>query len=47
MCLGCRWAIYRDYFANASTSNGISLTRREALTRGAAFAAATALPRVR
>ena len=39
MCIGCHWAIYRDYLANASAPNGSGLTRREALRRGAAFAA--------
>lgn len=39
MCIGCHWANYREYFANASTAGGGGLTRRQVLRRGAGFAA--------
>ncbi len=38
MCVGCQWATYRD-FASSSAPGGSGLTRRQALRRGAAFAA--------
>ncbi|MBB3932582.1 hypothetical protein GGR25_003640 [Kaistia hirudinis] len=38
MCIGCHWAIFRDYFPAASTSNAGGLTRRQALRGGAVFA---------
>jgi len=39
MCIGCHWAIFRDYSPAASTSSAGGLTRRQALRGGAAFAA--------
>ncbi len=39
MCIGCHWAIFRDYFPPASTSSAGGLTRRQALRGGAVFAA--------
>ncbi|MBN9019161.1 MAG: amidohydrolase [Rhizobiales bacterium] len=39
MCIGCHWAIFRDYFPAASTSSAGGLTRRQALRGGAVFAA--------
>ncbi len=39
MCIGCHWAIFRDYFPAASTPNAGGLTRRQALRGGAVFAA--------
>ncbi len=45
MCIGCNWAQFADYFQNGSTPSRTGLTRREALRRGAAFAAtAVAIP---
>lgn len=38
MCIGCHWANYRDFTA-ALAAGGSGLTRRQALRRGAAFAA--------
>jgi predicted amidohydrolase YtcJ len=43
MCLGCYWANFRDYVQNASTSNGSGPTRRQAMRRGARFAATAAV----
>lgn len=43
MCIGCHWANFRDYAQIASTSNGGGLTRRQALRRGARFAATAAV----
>jgi len=44
MCLGCHWAIYRDYFQSGMESNAGGVSRRQALRSGllAASAAATA-----
>ena len=39
MCVGRHWSNFRDLFASASTPNGSSLTRREALQQSAAFRA--------
>ena len=39
MCIGCHWATYRDLLATASQQSEAGFTRRQALRRGAAFAA--------
>ncbi len=42
MCLGCHWATYRDLFGRPSEQEQGGLTRRQAMHRGAAFAATAA-----
>lgn len=39
MCIGCHWAIFRDYFPPVSMSNTSGLTRRRVLRNGATLAA--------
>ena len=41
MCIGCHWAIYRDFFANPRPPGKCGWSRREAIRAGAVFAAST------
>jgi len=43
VCIGCHWAIYRDFIASSSNPGATTLTRRQALGRGGAAFAASAV----